>query len=152
MSKKRTFQSLVVDEVTGEILKSVTHYLNSSHEMFGMYRKTDGMDWIFSLSGNELKLLIMMSDISRFEDGSVSLSKQIRGSICAILKIGKRQLAVLLDGLNKKDAIFRVNNNDFIINPATFFKCGTSELKKRIIDYKNAKYNANNQVRPELPA
>lgn len=135
---RKIFQQVRVDG-NDNIIESITMYVSRTTETFGMYRKSDGLDWLISMTGNEIKLLIILSDVSDSQDGSVSLSPVKRQNICSMLGIGTRQLAQLIASLEKRDALFRINYHDFIINPATFFRCTTNELKKRIIDYYEVK-------------
>lgn len=137
---KKVFQQTTVDGLTGELLKDHSIYVTKTGEVFGMYRKTDGLDWLINLTGNELKLLIILADISDSADGSVSLSKVRREKICNLLGIKGRSLSLLLQELNEKDAIFRINSNDLRVNPATFFRCATNELKQRIQIYNELKF------------
>lgn len=137
---KKVFQQTTVDGLTGELLKVHSIYVTKTGEVFGMYRKTDGLDWLINLTGNELKLLIILADISDSADGSVSLSKVRREKICNLLGIKGRSLSLLLQELNEKDAIFRINSNDLRVNPATFFRCATNELKQRIQIYNELKF------------
>ena len=137
---KKVFQQTTVDGLTGELLKDHSIYVTKTGEVFGMYRKTDGLDWLINLTGNELKLLIILADVSDSADGSVSLSKVRREKICNLLSIKGRSLSLLLQELNEKDAIFRINNNDLLVNPATFFRCATNELKQRIQIYNELKF------------
>ena len=137
---KKVFQQTTVDGLTGELLKDHSIYVTKTVEVFGMYRKTDGLDWLINLTGNELKLLIILADVSDSADGSVSLSKVRREKMCNLLGIKGRSLSLLLQKLNAKDAIFRINNNDLLVNPATFFRCATNELKQRIQIYNELKF------------
>ena len=137
---KKVFQQTTVDGLTGELLKDHSIYVTKTGEVFGMYRKTDGLDWLINLTGNELKLLIILADVSDSADGSVSLSKVRREKMCNLLGIKGRSLSLLLQELNEKDAIFRINNNDLLVNPATFFRCATNELKQRIQIYNELKF------------
>ena len=130
--------------MTGELLKDHSIYVTKTGEVFGMYRKTDGLDWLINLTGNELKLLIILADVSDSADGSVSLSKVRREKMCNLLGIKGRSLSLLLQELNEKDAIFRINNNDLLVNPATFFRCATNELKQRIQIYNELKFRYRN--------
>lgn len=131
---RKVFQQVTLDS-SNNLVESITMYVSRTTETFGMYRKSDGLDWLMSMSGNEIKLLIILSDVSDSQDGSVSLSPVKRQNICSMLGVGVRQLAQLIASLEARDALFRINYHDFIINPATFFRCTTNELKKRIIDY-----------------
>lgn len=131
---RKVFQQVCLDG-NQNVIESISTYVFRTNEVFGMYRKTDGLGWLIDMAGNEIKLLIVLSDISDSVDGSVSLSPVKRKNICSLLKIGSRQLAQLISSLEKRDALIRINYNDFMINPATFFRCTTNELKKRIVDY-----------------
>ena len=140
MSKKRkVFQQQVVDLRTGEIISGNSIYVSTGHEVFGMYRKTDGLDWFLSLSGNEIKLMVLLSDFAD-ERGYLSLSTMRRQFLMSALGIkSRRSLSGLIADLERKDMLFRTSQNDFLVNPATFFRCKSAELAERIMAYAAAK-------------
>ena len=111
----------------------------SALEVFGMYRKTDGLDWFLSLSGNEIKLMVLLSDFAD-ERGYLSLSTMRRQFLMSALGIkSRRSLSGLIADLERKDMLFRTSQNDFLVNPATFFRCKSAELAERIMAYAAAK-------------
>ena len=144
---RKVFQQVRLDG-NQNIIESISTYVFKNSEVFGMYRKTDGLGWLMDMSGNEIKLLVVLNDISDSSDGSVSLSPVKRKNICSLLKVKSRQLAQLISSLEAKDAIIRINYNDFMINPATFFRCSTNELKKRILEYYVAKKSFSTNLTP----
>ena len=89
---RKVFQQVCLDG-NQNVIESISTYVFRTNEVFGMYRKTDGLGWLIDMAGNEIKLLIVLSDISDSVDGSVSLSPVKRKNICSLLKIGSRQLA-----------------------------------------------------------
>ena len=141
MSKRKVFQSQVIDGRTGEVLEDRAVFVsNSASEIFGMYRRTVGLDWFFSLTGNEIKVLVYLSSISD-ADGFVALTKKTRVAINHILGFKQdRSLSNILVELDRKDAIFRGGIHEVNVNPATFFRCKSSELPLRIAAYNVMKF------------
>ena len=134
MGKKKVFQSTVVDASTGEVLEERSVFVDAVLEQFGMFRTTDGIEWLLELGEMELKLLVMLHLWSD-EDGSVSLSPVRRKSIMRKMRIHRNTISSALSGLCGKDALLRLGVNDFVVNPSTFFKGGSKELKNKIKNY-----------------
>lgn len=141
MSKRKVFQSQVIDGRTGEVLEDRTIFVaNNVHEIFGMYRRTVGLEWLIELSGNEIKVLVLLSSMSGL-DGFVPLTRKTRLEINHSLGFKQdRSLSTILVELDRKDAIFRAGVHEVYINPATFFRCKTSELPTRMAEYNMMKF------------
>ena len=139
MANRRICERTSVDSISGEILSSVSTWINKSSESFVMIRTTNGLNWYYSLSKNEKTLVLIMHEKSDSNTMVISFTQQIRESICDIIGIKKRMLSILLSNLCKKDCFIRLSQNDFLMNPEHMFKCSTNELKKRIFYYKNVK-------------
>lgn len=139
MSKK-IYERTSVDSISGEVLSSVSTWINKSSESFIMIRTTNGLKWYYSLGKNEKTLLLIMHEKSDSKTMIVNFTSLTRNAICGILKIKKRMLSVLLSNLEENDCFIRISQNDFMMNPEHMFKCSTNELKTRINYYKNLKY------------
>lgn len=143
MPKRKVFQSQVIDGRTGEVLEDRAVFVtNAASEIFGMYRRTVGLDWLFDLTGNEIKVLVFLSSISD-ADGFVALTRRVRAEINHILGFKQeRSLSLILCELDRKDVIFRGGVHEINVNPATFFRCKSSELPQRIIAYNMLKFGS----------
>ena len=124
-----------IEGTTGEVLSSVSKYMNKIKEKFIMVRTTEGLDWYFPLSKNEKSLILLLHDWSDAASMRVSLSAWQREYVCSTLQVERRMLSILLKGLESQGCIKRLSQNDFMVNPAHAFKCSTNEVKKRIIEY-----------------
>ena len=134
MGKKKVFQSTVVDVSTGEVLEERSVFVDAALEQFGMFRTTEGIEWLLELGEVELKLLVMLHLWSD-DDGSVSLSPIRREFVVRKLRTSGRTLRRSLVGLSEKGALLRLSKDDFVVNPSTFFKGGSKELKNKIKNY-----------------
>ena len=128
-----------VNELTGELTKSVSWYSNKYTEKFIMVRTTDSLDWFYPLGKNEKSLILMLHDWSNAENMRLSLQTWQRDKICDKLNVGRRQISLLLKSLENADCIKRLSQNDFMVNPAHANKCGTKEWRKRTLEYNSIK-------------
>lgn len=128
-----------VDELTGEITKSVSWYSNKFTESFVMLRTTDGLDWFLRLSKNEKSLIVLMHNWADPKTGRISLQGWQREEVCIKLGINRRNISVILHSLCVLDCLVRISQNDFMVNPAHMFKCSANEVRERIEKYKSLK-------------
>lgn len=132
MSKRKIGELESLDYLTGEVKVHRSLWTNKYTESFIMLRTTNGLDWFFELGKNEKSLIVMLHNWSEPTNMRVSLSGWQRDEICLKLGINRRQISLVLKRLIDKDCIKRVNQNDFIVNPAHAFKCSASLVKDRI--------------------
>lgn len=130
---RKIYHQEFVDENTGEITRSNSVYIGKGYENFGMFRTTD-CDWIYSLSGDELKLLMLLYVKSDY-GGVVVLSKRLRDEICELNDYSGRTFSRLLNGLVEKDVLKMLGRFEFAISPSTFFKGASKDLKNKIREF-----------------
>jgi hypothetical protein len=126
-----------VDSKTGENLGSVNKVYTKLNESFIMVRTTNGLDWYFPLSKNEKSLILMLHDWSDATTMRLSLAGWQREYICKTLCVERRMVSILLKGLEDKDCIKRLSQNDFMVNPAHAFKCSTTLVRNMIKEYES---------------
>jgi hypothetical protein len=124
-----------VDRQTGEIIRDVDRIYTKVHESFIMVRTTNGLDWYFPLSKNEKSLILMLHDWSDAATMRLSLSAWQREYICKTLGVERRMVSIMLKGLQEKNCIKRLSQNDFMVNPAHAFKCSTTLVRNMIKEY-----------------
>lgn len=138
MSRSRNVGRIdYIDSRTNEVLGSVSKVYTKEKESFIMVRTTDGLAWYFPLSKNEKSLILLLHDWSDPATMRLSLSAWQREYICSMLAVERRMVSILLKGLQERDCIKRLSQNDFMVNPAHAFKCSTTEVRKRIDEYNN---------------
>ena len=135
MSKRKIGEIIQVNHSTGEVTSHRSLWSNRYSERFLMFRLTDGLDWYYSLSKNGKSLFVYLHDISDSDSMRVSLTVCNREYICSKLDIARRQLSLLLNELVVSDCIFRLSQNDFVVNPSYLFKCSLSDLQNKIDEY-----------------
>lgn len=137
--RRKIQQVDIVDTSTGEIVSSQSTWVNKSSESFVMLRTTNGIDWYFPLTRNEKNLFLMLSQWADSKTMKISISKWQRIEIYSKLEVERRMVSLMLRGLEDKNCIKRISQNDFMINPSFAFKCSTNELKLKINDYNKLK-------------
>jgi hypothetical protein len=140
--RRNIFHSQTVDLVTGEVVELRRDWISKNGEMFGMYRTTQGLEWIIPFNEKELKLMMLMQEYSDTGTSYVALSSKRRRDISSFLGFNSaRSLTTVIGGLIAKDGIARVglSNSDFMVNPLCFFKGSSRDIKKRIEKYNNLK-------------
>lgn len=140
MSKKQIREITLVDVSTGEVLSQKALYSEKYTESFIMLRTTNGIDWYFELTNNEKNLVLMLHDWANHLNMRLSLAGWQREMIVEKLRIKRRMVSVLIRGLESKDCLLRLGQNDFMLNPEHAFKCSTGEVKTKIGEYRELKY------------
>ena len=139
MAKKQIREITLVDVSTGEVLSQKAMYSSKYTESFIMLRTTNGIDWYFELTNNEKNLVLMLHDWANHLNMRLSLSGWQREMIIEKLGIKRRMVSILIRGLEDKDCLLRLGNNDFMLNPEHAFKCSTGEVKTKIGEYRELK-------------
>lgn len=134
MGRAKIGEFQIENHLTGEYSHK-SYYINRYTEKFIMVRTTDGLDWFFELGKNEKSLVLMLHNWSEPTNMRISLSGWQRDEICSKLDINRRQISLVLKRLIEKNCIKRINQNDFIVNPAHAFKCEAKQVKDRIPIY-----------------
>lgn len=130
---------------TNEIHIEEEHYRYDNNESFGMHRTTEGIDWIFTFTGNELQMLMVLLEIEDLKTGIVSLSPLTREHICSKFKMKSRMLRTIVLELEKKNGLKKLTQSDFILNPQLFYKGGTKVFKAKLRTYLDVNINKNNE-------
>lgn len=149
MAGRKVFHSQTVDGRTGELLSDTVVFVSKNNEIFGMYRKTEGLAWFYNLTGNEIKLMVTFSELAD-ENGVIVMSKKRREDIMEILGIrSDRAFYYIIQQLAEKDMLIKMTVSDYVVNPATFFRCKSSKLPDMIAAYRELKKTyESNKVQP----
>ena len=139
MPRRKIGELETVNHLTGEVTRHKSLWTNKYTESFIMLRTTDGMDWFYDLGKNEKSLILMLHNWSEPTNMRVSLSGWQREEICLKLKVNRRQISLILKRLVDLNCIKRINQNDFMVNPAHAFKCSASQVRDRISIYEQLK-------------
>lgn len=139
MGKFKVFEKQIYDSETGEAFIEEQHYRYDNNESFGMHRTTEGIDWIFTFTGNELQMLMVLLEIEDNKTGIVSLSPLVRDHICFKFKMKSRMLRSIILELEKKNGLLKLSQSDFLLNPQLFYKGGTKVFKSKLETYNKAK-------------
>ena len=139
MAKRKIGHLERLDELTGELTISRSFWTNKYTESFIMIRTTEGLEWFHKLGNNEKSLVLMLHIWSDPTNMRLSISGWQRDEICETLKVNRRQISLILRRLIEKDCIKRINQNDFLVNPAHMFKCSASKVREMMREYEQVK-------------
>lgn len=135
MGKRQVFERQVVDSITGEVASEEVHWRSDNNETFGMHRTTEGSDWVFDFTGNELKMLIVLLEIEDLKTGIVPLSRLTRTHL--VEKFGKsdRYVRGILSALEGKNGLIKLSRTDILLNPSYFYQGGTKMFNRKLEFY-----------------
>ena len=130
MKSKKIFgvSQTTVDLTTGEVVdaKMTSTYINRSSESFGMYTTTNGLEWAKPLR-NYIILLMVLNEYSD-KNGIVALTSKRRNEICQYFEWNNaHSLSTALNRLVQLQAMKRVSNNSYMLNPTMFYKGSTND-------------------------
>jgi len=134
---RKIFEKQTVDFATGEV-KSIQSLVNFKHnETFGMHRTTEGIDWVFGFTGNELQMLMVLLAIENPKNDLVEISMLKKEHLLKSFNFSKQMFNRILSSLEKKGALIRITNTDIMLNPSYFYQGGTVNWK---VKYENFNY------------
>ncbi len=143
--KRKIYEKQIVDTETGEVITSMSVSVSKFNETFLMARNTDALNWLYELTGNEIKTLVFFTDLEDLQKGE-NLTGETLLSICKFTPIERKRLASVLNcsdrflrriiaSLEKLGWLIKLSNSDYLINPCGFYKGSSKELGKRIVEY-----------------
>lgn len=133
--KKKIFEKQIIDYETGEITSVTTVTASKFSESFSMCRTTSGIEWVGELTGNEIKTLIFLLEIESEKQKLVSLGPTNRKDLAEFLKVGINRVSKILKGLEEKEYLLRLNNQEIKLNPKGFYKGSSKEVLPRIKEF-----------------
>jgi hypothetical protein len=133
--KRKIFEKQIIDLDTGEITSISSITVSKFNETFVLGRTTDGLEWLRELSGNEVKLLMFLTEMEDLKTKLVHLTTNQREYLLECMKIGKVMLRRLIVQLEQKGLLVRLNNNEICLNPKCFYKGPSKEVVGRIIKF-----------------
>ena len=145
MNKRKIFEKQIVDFETGEVFSEEIHYSKNNEETFGMHRTTEGVDWIFTFTGIELQMMIVLLEIEDLKSGIVSLTPLMKKHISEKFNKSARYIREIISSLEIKDALYKITTQDIILNPSYFYKGGTKNFKSRLSNFNFYKNNEKEQ-------
>lgn len=142
MKQSTIFQTQTIDFSTGEIKEMTVVKASGNKEKFFMGRESDGLDWFYNLSGNQLKTLVFLLSLERVPKESDTtlthvtvLGKTDREVLQSILKCTPQYLNRVISSLIKEKWLVKLSTTDFIINPKGFYKGPAKDVFKRMTEF-----------------
>lgn len=143
--KRKIYEKQVVDFETGELISSTSVSASKFYETFLMARNTETLDWLYQLSGNEIKTIVFFSDLEEIPKGENNTGQVImylckytvseRKRLASILNCSDRYLRRLIASLESKGWLIEVNKHEYLLNPAGFYKGPSKEVVGRIKEF-----------------
>lgn len=140
--KRKIFEQQIIDLETG-VVTSVTQVTVSKFcETFIMGRTTDGMEWLNLFSGDEIKLLIILTEMQDIKTRIVHFTPVNRHYAEKMMSLKSNSLSKMIKRLEDKQALIRQSRTELILNPTYFYKGSSKEVLKNYNDFKLV-YNSN---------
>lgn len=143
--KRKIYEKQIVDFDSGELISSTTVSASKFYETFLMARNTETLDWLYQLSGNEIKAIVFFSDLEEIPKGENTTGHTImylckytmseRKKLASILNCSDRYLRRLISNLEEKGWLIEVNKYEYLLNPAGFYKGPSKEVINRIKEF-----------------
>lgn len=143
--KRKIYEKQIVDLDSGEIITSTTVSASKFYETFLMARNTESLEWLYKLSGNEIKTIVFFSDLEEIPRGENTTGQVImylckytmseRKKLSSILNCSDRYLRRLISSLEDKGWLLEVNKHEYLLNPAGFYKGPSKEVVGRIKEF-----------------
>ena len=133
--KRKIFEKQIIDMETGEITSVTTVTASKFAESFSMCRTTSGIEWLFELTGNEIKTLIFLLELEREKTKKVVFGANDRKDLAEILGCSLASVSRVLKHLEDKGYLIRLNNQELVLNPKGFYKGSSKDVLPRIQEF-----------------
>jgi hypothetical protein len=126
------FKIQTVDRETGEVIIETEVSIRKYYEKFFSCRATDGIKWINNFDYHELRMMMLLNKFEELNGHVIMLSVFARDEICEFFGFTVRHVYRILNRLIEKHAMIRLTDNQYLMNPAYFYKGSSKELSRRI--------------------
>jgi hypothetical protein len=153
--KTKLYEEVMVDHETGEVETVTWTTVQEFNETFGCYRMTNGIGWMKMFDLHEILLVTALGQYEDYKTHVIAFTTSVRKAACDFLKVSNRTMYRIINSLVGKHVIIKMTRDEFLLNPAYFFRGGSKELLKRIQDfYKlyNDKYGASASFEEDVAA
>lgn len=133
--KRKIFEKQIIDYETGEITSVTTVSAAKFAESFSMCRTTSGIEWLFELTGNEIKTIIFLLEIENIKTKIVSFGPTDRKTLAQSLKVSPSKISYILKSLEEKAFLIRLNRTELVLNPKGFYKGSSKDVHPRIKEF-----------------
>jgi hypothetical protein len=145
--KRRLFESQTIDFTTGEVKSITTVTVRNTNERFGMYRSTEGLEWIKDFTGKEIQMMMLLNHLENSETKIVNISPLIKKEIYSFFSISKSTFSDIIGRMEDKKFLIRLTSNDILLNPSFFYKGSSKDVLPRIKSF-NEEYE---KIRKKTP-
>ena len=149
MARKRLFESQTIDYSTGEVKSITTVTVRDTNERFGMYRSTEGLEWIKEFTGKEMHMMMLLNHLENIDTRIVNISPLIKEEIYRFFHISKSTFSDMVGRMEGKKFLIRLTPNDILLNPSFFYKGSSKDLLGRIKAF-NEEYEKRRKETPQV--
>lgn len=135
---RKIYVKETVDMETGELITIQSVTSNPFTEIFSMFRRTEGIGWIFDFTGNELQLMFALSEFERSldENNVIILTSMDKELLAGLAGYSIRYLNKVLSSLVSKKALFKSDSEHYYLNPTFVFQGDSKKIPLRIEAYR----------------
>lgn len=138
--RRKLFASVVnnVDATTGEIIERVEHFVKEVKRDDFIKFYVMNTATLLGLKDHELRLLLALLEHMKYNN-AIYMTKEVKALIGKSLGRSPQRISDTLTDLVKKEALYRMSNGHYAMNPDLFFKgddINRIALFKRITEIK----------------
>lgn len=132
---RKVFERQVVTS-DGELLSTETIRAGSNEELFFFARTTQGLEWIKSFRElQDLQLLMILVEYQDIKSGVAVITKLQIEEIAKFFGKNEKTIRNSISRLIQVKAVYKIANQNYLINPEMFYKGGSKLLKGKIKDW-----------------
>lgn len=127
-----------VDAITGEVVSMEQHFIKEVRRDDFIKFYTTNTGALLGLKDHELRLMLALLENVQYSN-AIFMTKETKTVIGEKLKLSTQRISDTLTQLVKKEALYRMSNGHYTMNPNLFFKgddINRLALLKRIIEIK----------------
>ena len=104
-------------------------------ESYQCIRTTEGVDWVLKFTGNEIQMIVLLVSIENSKTGLIYLSESNKKYLIDKFNSSERYIREIIKSLVDKDAVFKINSRELIVNPLYVYKNGLAPFKQKYQTY-----------------
>ena len=130
---RKIYESQVINEVTGEIISTRTVTSRTDAERFLFARTTQGLEWITEFCNlRDLQVLMYLVEFQEPKSRVIMFTKLQIDECAMFLNCTEKTIRNSISSLIRSGFLKRICSHNYISNPYTFYKGGTSGLQQSI--------------------
>lgn len=139
MSKKIVYESQVVDNLTGEVLKTVKEFkIKQNSERFCMVNME--FSWLSKFdNGTQFKVFFLLFEYENVKNNYVFVNETLKREIAKEINLSVNSITLTLKQLVENDCLIRVERGVYQFNPDIIYQGGTATVNSKRLIYEGNK-------------